>query len=154
MIKILLLSILTILISCSSTQKSTDCLGDRDRDFKINWGRIINGDIHGNNYTLTSDRKIHNNAYQSKDGAGEYITTIQDTKSFCSLYSDLMNIMLRTQSLHVPADTNHFIEFINPGMNYRFRALWNPNHDNKGNRDFSVMYKRLEELITVNQSTN
>jgi hypothetical protein len=152
--RILLLSIFTILVSCSSTPKSTDCLSDRDRDFKIHWGQIIQGDMKGNNYTLTSDRKIHKGATQSNTVEGELIATIQDTEAFCSLYSDLMNVMLRNQSMYVPADTNHFIEYTNPGMNYKFRALWNPNHSNMGNRDFKAIYKRLEEFISVNQSTN
>ncbi|PKL84645.1 MAG: hypothetical protein CVV22_11960 [Ignavibacteriae bacterium HGW-Ignavibacteriae-1] len=152
--KILLLSILTILISCSSAQKSTECLSDKDKDFKIHWGKIIKGDMKGNNYTLTSDRKIHKGATQSNTVEGDLIATIEDAEAFCSFYSDLMNVMLRIQSLHVPADTNHFIEFINPGMNYKFRAMWNPNHDNQGNREFKAIYKRLEEFISVNQSTN
>lgn len=149
--KVIMFLILALLISCSSAPKPADCLGERNSDIKIIWGVITDNGNRGHQYTLKSDRTISMDSIPYLDGKSRHVADIPRADEFCSIYTDLMNLMLKVQALNVPAETNHFIEFVNPRANYRFRALWNPVHTNHGNKEFKEIYNRLEEFISVNQ---
>jgi len=148
MFRLTLILFTFIFVGCTSTPKKPDCIGERTKNAEIIWGEITDGGKQRNYYTLKSDLKITQDAVPKITEEALLVAQI-DSDTFCSIYNDLMNLMLKVQTLYVPADSNHFVEFINPDMNYRFRAVWNPINENKGNRDFRQFRQRLNNLITT-----
>jgi hypothetical protein len=109
---------------------------------------MTDGGKQRNYYSLKADLQITNNSVPKTFDEPKLLAKV-DSNTYCEIYNDLMNLMLKVQTLYVPADSNHFVEFINPEMNYRFRAVWNPTNENKGNKEFRQFYERLNNLITT-----
>ncbi len=135
-------------MGCSSTPKKLDCIGKRTKNIEIIWGEMTDGGKQRNYYTLRTDLHITHNSIPKTHDEPILLAKI-DSNTFCEIYNDLMNLMLKVQTLYVFADSSHFVEFINPDMNYRFRAVWNPANENKGNREFRQFHERLSNLITT-----
>jgi hypothetical protein len=74
------------------------------------------------------------------------IGKIADT-TYCTLLKQARENILKIQVLNVPSDVNNYFEYIDETKNIHFRALWNPTHDNKGNKEFKALFLQLQASV-------
>ncbi len=125
-------------ISC--TPQFPDCISEKEKNLKIRWGNYIAAEKKVTGFDINSLGVI-----TSIPGNKEVLQ--MEREYFCEFKSKVQALLLKTQALNVPADTNRFIEFINPDLNVRMRAVWNPNHKNVGNEEFQKLFDSLLVLI-------
>jgi hypothetical protein len=131
--------------SCSSVEK--DCLNKNQKNTVIIWGSLKSDESFKNSYKLTSDAKITHSSVLNSKMDDKILDRKLSNKEVCDSFNETMGLFLKLQSLNVPADSNCFIEYINPDANVQLRALWNPVHTNKGNKDFKQLFEKLMTLV-------
>ena len=78
-------------------------------------------------------------------GNKRYSDTISISQdNYCKIKQDLTQFVINTQALYVPATIQHFVQYSDAKRNVFFQAVWNPQHNNSGNRDLKVFFDSLE----------
>lgn len=145
MINILKILFSAILLSaffgaCSSV-KTADCINFQAKKSELTWGTILNNQPE-KYYTLKMDGTVAE--YLNGVSIDEYKIKHEDV---CELMQEISVLILEIQSLNVPAEKTNFVIFRNPETDYFFRAVWNPEHDNDGNKKFKEYYNKLLQYV-------
>jgi hypothetical protein len=131
--------------SCGSVEK--DCLNKNQKNTVIIWGSMKNDNSFTNSYKLTSDASIKHLLILNDKKEDKLLEKKLSNKEVCESFNEVIGLFLKLQTLYVPADSNCFIEYINPDANVKLRALWNPIHTNQGNKDFKELFEKLMTLV-------
>jgi len=131
-----MLIILSLLSSCKVTDVD-NCNLSEFRDVEIKFGYVSQSKI-SDSYKLVGNRIT--NSF-NKD------TIILDEAAACNLLEKTTQLFFKTQALNVPADSNHYMIYTNKKNGAELRALWNPAHDNIGNRAFKALYQEYMDII-------
>ena len=134
------------IIGCSSVPEPPPCVNKSALNSMVRWGEIKNGTTT-KNWTLKTNGLIEewNGDNFDDDKSGEFVNYM-NPDTLCLVLRQLGELVVEIQSLNVPADKNYFIEYKNPERDFYFRALWDPDFDNQGNKKFAELYKRLVNL--------
>ncbi|MBX3042857.1 MAG: hypothetical protein KIT33_12055 [Candidatus Kapabacteria bacterium] len=130
-----------LITGCTSVPKPPDCINKSALNAVLSWGESKNGEID-EYYILKMNGEI-----SKVKGDISSRLSFMPPDSLCEILKEIGRLIIEVQSLNVPADHNNFIMYKNPDRDYFFRALWNPEFDNSGNRDFKKLYSRLDNLI-------
>lgn len=140
-------------ISCSSIPDAPDCINKSSINSVLKWGIIEDNELL-TYHTLKTNGKLqafdNNNIEISDEDNPVYLH--QDT--ICTLMREIGRLILKHQVLSIPSNHNNFIEYRNDDRNYYFRALWDPNFENQGNKEFIEFYNRLEKITEDNDNIN
>jgi hypothetical protein len=131
--------------SCSSVEK--DCINQNQKNSLIIWGSMKSDNSYKNEYQLKSDAVITHTTVMKNKKEVEILNYKLSNIEVCDSFKEVMGLFIKFQSLNVPADSNCYIEYINPDSNVQLRALWNPIHTNKGNKDFKLLFDKLMTLV-------
>ena len=144
-IRLIVLVFIFSVCSCSSIEK--DCLNKNQKNTIIIWGSLKSDNSFKDAYQLTSDAVIKH--FTILNGKKEDTSMVRKLSSIevCNSFNETMGLFLKLQSLNVPADSNCFIEYINPDSHVQLRALWNPVFTNRGNKDFKQLFEKLMTLV-------
>lgn len=145
---LILLSILLLITSCRTVQ-SPNCIKNNSKEMIISWG-----EVHKNNlrtyYSVNTNLEIHLYV-QRDDGNPPTISRIgkMSEEDYCNLFRELQKTIMQVQALNSPGDISNFIEINDPKNNFNFKALWNPEFTNKGNKEFKELFAKYQEAIPV-----
>ncbi len=146
--KIILLTLL-ILISCTSSVDK-NCLSSGMEAVQIEWGYITSANS-SKYYRLYTNNLVE--IYKNNDAEFNRIDTLSITKvEMCDLVNKTTNLFFKIQSLNVPADSNNFIIYYNKKTGVQLRALWNPLHNNMGNKEFKELYENFMSAVLEKES--
>ena len=144
---------LAILISsCSLFKKdfytNHPCINEKSKNIEIKWGFYIaeSKELYG--FKLDTKGQCF---LIDKNKVDESLLLTLSKEEYCDLYFSINKEIIKTQTLNVPADTNAFITFDNPDMNYNFRAIWNPNYETIGSKGFREIFKKLNKALPSDQ---
>ncbi len=137
---IIIILISIIVIACSSSPKPPECINEGTKKSELKWGILKNGELY-EYYTMKMNGEIkfldaHNNNRNE-------IAIYAPKDSICALLQEMGRLIIKNQTLSVPAEINHFLEYNNPEKKYFFRAVWNPEFETEHNLGFINLYKRL-----------
>lgn len=124
------------LASCKVTDQSNCNLSDY-KDLEIELGYLSQSSI--SQYYQLKGNKITNSFNKDTISIEENVA--------CNLLQKTTQLFLKTQTLNVPADSNHYMIYKNKKSNTDLRALWNPLHNNKGNVEFKALYQEYMDII-------
>ncbi len=127
---------LSLLSSCKVTDVD-NCKLSEYKDVEIKFGYVSQSSI-SDSYKLVGNRIT--NSF-NKD------TIIIDEAVACNLLEKTTQLFFKTQALNVPADSNNFMIYANKKSGAELRALWNPIHDNIGNRAFKSLYQEYMDIL-------
>jgi hypothetical protein len=144
---LLLFGILFSSYSCTSV-KLPPCLSEKSQNTILRWGEFSSKSSIITYYELKSDKSISLAIQQDKNSEPKLQTIgkISD-ESYCRLLKQTKTNILLVQALNVPSETANFLEYIEKENNLTFRAVWNPKHDNKGNKEFKELFAQLQEAV-------
>ena len=133
-----------ILISCSSVPKQAKCVKESEKGLLINWGKQYNKTgwrvYHSINTKLelmkVEEDSLGNKRYSDSSRISE--------ENYCKIKQDLVKFVVKTQALFVPGIIQQFVEYSSPGQNVYFRAIWNPEYTNAGNKELRMFFDSLE----------
>lgn len=121
------------------------CQVSRFKGINLEVGYLVNNNFR-EYYSIDSKSLAIRTKFE--DGKSTILDTIKlDSVRLCELYQKSTNLFLKVQSLNVPADSNNYIVYRNTIDNVVLRALWNPVHSNKGNKEFKELYNEFIQLI-------
>lgn len=133
-----------IIVSCSSAPKQQDCVKDSESDLLLSWGIIYNTTGWRVYKTINTQRQVFK-VEEDSLGNKRYSDTIRiSQENYCKIKHDFMQFVINKQALYVPAKIQHFVLYKDTKRNIFFQAVWNPEHDNIGNRDLKVFHDSLE----------
>lgn len=138
-----------ILLSACATSPKSDCLEGTSKELIIRWGEFNNKSTMESFYELHTDRTISLGVRQDKNSQPKLqkIGKISED-TFCKLIKQTRDNIIQVQVLNVPSDVNNYLEYVDDKMNIHFRAIWNPNHDNKGNKEFKALFADLQTAVS------
>lgn len=70
---------------------------------------------------------------------------------YCEVRNFTNVVIVRTQTLNVPADLNKFVEYRDKSSGIFVRGLWNPAHKTVGSRQYRLLYDSLMTLVPFEQ---
>jgi hypothetical protein len=145
-ISYLIITVVIIVIGCGSTPKP-NCITKHNLQMEIAWGTEYQKSETFMGYKLITDASVYKYWTDSADQKPQFklIGNLMPEK-YCEIVNQLQDIILRNQTLNVPADTVSYIEYKNPISNTFFRAVWNPKFHTKGNMEFYQLYDTLMVL--------
>ena len=134
--------------SCSLFKKDFyadhPCINEKSKNIEIKWGFYITETKELYGFKLDTKGQvflIDNNL------ADESLLLTLNKEEYCDIFISINKEIIKTQTLNVPADTNAFITFNNPDMNYDFRAIWDPNYETIGSEGFREIFKKLNKVL-------
>ncbi|OGU60839.1 MAG: hypothetical protein A2X64_04540 [Ignavibacteria bacterium GWF2_33_9] len=144
---------LIIITSCGTTSKVAVCDQPVSKDLIIRWGVVSSQSQMDSFYELNADRTISLGVKESRSSTPK----LQEIgkiplELYCELLKSTRETIMKVQALNVPSDVNNYLEYKDDANNIRFRALWNPNHDNAGNVEFKALYTRYQEAVKAANS--
>ncbi len=142
--KYILTIIAMIIVSCSSASNQQDCVKDSESNLLMTWGVKYNTTGWRVYRTINTQRQVYKIEEDSL-GNKRYSDTIRiSQENYCKIKQDLTQFVINTQALYVPAKIQHFVQYRDDNRNIFFQAIWNPEHDNTGNKELKVFYDSLE----------
>ena len=134
---------LVFISSCKTVEK--DCLSAGYENIRIEWGYLTKAN-QSEYYSLNSKSEIKQ--FVSDDLHQTVVDSFMINKNdMCHLINKTSALFLKVQTLNVPADSNNYITLYNNKTRVVLRALWNPVHDNLGNKEFKALYQELMTYI-------
>lgn len=139
--------IFTVAVSCV-TNVAPDCLGKDAKDLILRWGEYSSKSSVITYYEIKTDRIISLAVQENKNSEPklQVVGKISE-ETFCKLIKQTKANIMLVQALNVPSDVNNFVEYIEKSKSFHFRATWNPNHDNRGNKEFKALFVQLQEAV-------
>jgi hypothetical protein len=150
MIKRILILLFILLASCK-TQEVQECNINLYDGITLEWGYYISKLNKSEYFSLSNNQIINHNLNINNNT--NILSQIKISKNLnCYILSKATNLFLKTQTLNVPADSNHFMIYRNHNSGVELRFLWNPLHTNKGNQEFKELYQEFNNLIIEKES--
>lgn len=152
-IKILLIffttAIITIgFIGCSQA-KLPPCVPKSSHGIIIRWGEINSKNNYETFYELTDNCKVKLGIKQgNKDDTTFQSLNKISIEKYCDLYRMIQNAITKTQALNSPGEISNFVEYIDKSNGVYFRALWNREYTNAGNKQFRAVFDSLQTTIS------
>ncbi len=143
-----ILSIIILITSCK-TVETPNCIKNNSNEMIISWGEVQKNNIR-TYYTVNTNLEIY--LYVQRDnGNPPTVAKIgkMTAENYCNLFRELQKTIIQVQALNSPGDVSNFIEINDPKNNMRFKALWNPEFTNKGNKEFKELFTKYQEAIPV-----
>lgn len=136
-----------IFTSCSSV-RLPDCFGKNSKDQYIRWGEFSTTSSMITFYELKTDKTISLAIQEDKTSIPKYskIGKISD-ETYCKLYNQAKKNIMGMQVLNSPGAKSNFFELNDSGNNFQFRAVWNPQFDNKANHNFKILFDDLQQAV-------
>lgn len=133
-----------IIVSCSSAPMQQDCVNESESDLLMSWGIKYNT-TGWRVYKSINTQRLVFKVEEDSLGNKRYSDTIRiSQENYCKIKHDLTQFVINTQALYVPAIIQHFVQYRDAKRNIFFQAMWNPLHDNIGNKELKVFYDSLE----------
>lgn len=133
-----------IIVSCSSAPNLRDCVNESESDLLMSWGIKYNT-TGWRVYKSINTQRLVFKVEEDSLGNKRYSDTIRiSQENYCKIKHDLTQFVINTQALYVPATIQHFVQYRDAKRNIFFQAMWNPLHDNIGNKELKVFYDSLE----------
>lgn len=132
-----------ILCGCASGNSADKCLKDNETDLLIKWGDQYNR--FGTRIYSVIDAKLNYYKVREDSTGGKIFSDSAriEPENFCKIKQELTQLILATQAMAFPGSTQQFIEYVSPQQNIYFRAIWNPEHTNYGNKNLRNFYDSL-----------
>ncbi len=142
--KYILAIIAMIVVSCSSAPKQAKCVKESEKDLLINWGTQYNKTGWRVYHSINSKMEIVKVEEDSLGNKKFSDSSRISEENYCRIKQDLVNFVVKTQALAFPGIVQQFVEYNSPGQNVYFRAIWNPEHTNAGNKELRVFFDSLD----------
>ncbi len=139
---ILLITIFLIFVSCK-TAETPYCIGKATKSIKLYLGTILNNETISEQYLILTDRYIYRVA---PNGKKKKVVQIPE-KEYCDLIFETNEAFLKTQVINEVGDTLNFIQFENPSVNLKTRAIWNPKFNTRNSENFRKLFEQLEKYV-------
>ncbi|MBP7215406.1 MAG: hypothetical protein KBA52_07220 [Candidatus Kapabacteria bacterium] len=136
-----------VIIGCSQA-KLPPCVPKSAKGIIIRWGEI---NTKANLETFYELKDNCNIQMAIKEG-NKKDTTFQNVgkislDEYCSLYRMVQNAINKTQVLNSPGVISNYVEYIDKSNNVYFRAVWNSEYTNAGNKWFREVFDSLQTAI-------
>jgi hypothetical protein len=138
--------IILFLFSLSGEAQTPSCLGKNEKNIEISWGQVNNKNKTKVYKLLTSDMIVTRIVEDSLGKKTEtQVKTLQENQ-YCAIKDSMRAIIIKHQSISFPGDTQQFLMYQNPNTNLFFRAIWNIEFTNFGNKDIRRFFNELDSL--------
>jgi hypothetical protein len=128
--------------------KTPDCITSNNKDLIIRWGEFSSKSTMITYYEMTTDGKISLAIQEDKNSVPKLQTVGRiPSETYCKLLKQTKENIMKVQALNVPGNRSNFVEYIIKSSNYHFQALWNPDHDNVGNKEFKALFAELQAAV-------
>lgn len=146
---------LAIVASCSTPEpvKKSACMNERTRETIIRWGDYNpkSGEMKAYQFTGGAVRS----KYLRENTASEPVLSLEKPiapEDFCRYLTLTLRTFDTIQTLHAPgAEQARFIEYTNTTTNSSARAIWNPNYQTYGSKEFRAVYDTLMTIIPTQE---
>lgn len=146
---------LAIIASCTTPEpvKKSSCMNERTRETTIRWGDYNpkTGEMKAYQFTGSAIRS----KYRRETTASEPVLSLEKPiapEDFCKYLTLTLWTFDTIQTLHAPgAEQARFIEYSNLSSNSLARAIWNPNYQTYGSKEFRAVYDSLMTIIPMNE---
>ena len=141
-------SLLSMGINGCSQAKLPPCVPKSAKGIIIRWGEINTKANIETFYELKDNCKIQLAVKEGnkKDTTFQKVGTIS-LEEYCKLYKMVQNAINKTQVLNSPGVISNYVEYIDKSNNVYFRALWNSEYTNAGNKWFREVFDSLQTTI-------
>lgn len=141
-------SLMTLFFGCSQA-KLPPCVPKSSQGIIIRWGEINTKNNMETYYELKDNCNIQLAVH--RENASD--TTIQkigriSPDEYCNLYRLIQDAITKTQALNSPGDISNYVEYIDKSNKVYFRALWNSEYTNAGNRQFRKVFDSLQAVVS------
>ena len=142
-------SIITLQFVGCSQAKLPPCVPKSSKGVTIRWGEVNSKNNFETFYELNDKCNIQLSIIQSSQSD----TTIQkigkiSESEYCNIYKALQDAITKTQALNMPGDIQNYVEYIDRSNSVYFRALWNQEYINAGNKQFRQVFDSLQATVS------
>lgn len=147
-IKVILLSIIVMIISCNTGKLSENCVAGYLDSVILRWGghnlktNYISGWQIDGNYDLYEIIRTGEDVDYRLKKIGKV-----DEQRFCRLVKLTEKNFVQIQALNAPGDSSHFVQYINNKTNTNLRAVWNVRFKTYGSAEFRALYDSLNLFV-------
>ncbi len=146
---------LAIFASCSTPEpvKKAACMNERTRETVIRWGDFNpkTGETKAYQITGIAERAKYLRETSSSEQILKQVQPIAP-EEFCKYLTLTLRTFDTIQTLHAPgSEQARYIEYTNTTTNSSARAIWNPNYQTYGSKEFRAVYDSLMTIIPTQE---
>ena len=135
-------------VGCSQA-KLPPCVPKSSKGIIIRWGEMNSKNHNETYYELNDKCNIQLGIIQNSksDTTVQKIGKISESE-YCTLYKAVQDAITKTQALNTPGDIQNYVEYIDRSNSVYFRALWNQEYTNAGNKQFRQVFDSLQVTVS------
>ena len=143
------ISIISLQFVGCTQAKLPPCVPKSSKGVIIRWGEVNSKNHNETYYELNDKCNIQLGIIQNSksDTTIQKIGKISESE-YCNIYKGVQDAITKTQALNMPGDIQNYVEYIDRSNSVYFRALWNQEYTNAGNKQFRQVFDLLQTTVS------